>query len=113
MISYSGDTPVENYETWDGSKILIHEATFLGDDVTGIPESNRNKHSRLEEVMKMVSEINVERLILGHFSSRYSKDQIDARIRFLCSEYKIKIPVNRVLPGMIHRDILKEDPINA
>jgi len=111
LISYSGDTPVDDYSKWDGSQILIHEATFLGDD-SKIP-LHGNKHSHLEEVIKMVSEIKVEKLILNHFSSRYSQATIDKAIKKLSKTYKIDIPIYRILPGKVSVDILNDEPINA
>ncbi len=112
VLSYSGDTPV-NYKLWDKSDILIHEATFLGGSEDGHIETHGNNHSNLEEVIKMVSAIKVTKLVLSHFSSRYSHQQIDSRIRELCKAYKITIPVYRVLPGEIHRNILAEEPVNG
>jgi ribonuclease Z len=110
VIAYSADTPIEDYERWDNTRILIHEATFL-DDSTG-QKSHANKHSNLEEVMKMVASINVETLILSHFSSRYKAKEIDEKIRALIDQYQIKIPVYRILPGRIHENILATAPIN-
>ena len=111
ILSYSGDTPIE----WDGrykdSKILIHEATFLQDDPSIIDKDRMNKHSFLEDVIKMVADSNIEKLILGHFSSRYSDKEIDLAIQTHCKNYKIKIPVYRLLPGRIHRDILGSEAI--
>ena len=104
VISYSGDTPVEDYERFNHSKILIHEATFIG--AVANEDDKRHPHSKLEEVKEMVSQINIEQLILGHFSSRYSDVEIDAAIKDLCDKYAINIPVHRVLPGQLHRDIL-------
>jgi ribonuclease Z len=111
LISYSGDTPVEDLTRWENSNILIHEATFLRDDET----INRpdHTHSYLEEVMEMVSGSHIEQLILGHFSARYSQEQIDSRILELCNRYAINIPVFRVLPGAVSSDILKTKPVNA
>jgi ribonuclease Z len=108
IISYSGDTPVEDALRWDNSQILIHEATFLSNEM----DSDRNKHSTLEEVIEMVSGIKIEKLILGHFSSRYSAEQIDESIRQLCDKYAINIPVFRLLPGEVSHDILNGTPIN-
>jgi ribonuclease Z len=71
-----------------------------------------NKHSYLEEVLEMVSRSKVEQLILGHFSARYSAEQIDRRIRELCNRYAVNIPVYRVLPGEATNDILKARPVN-
>lgn len=111
LISYSGDTPVEDLTRWENSKILIHEATFLRDEEEEV-SPHSNKHSFLEEVMEMVSGSNIEQLILGHFSVRYSPEQIDRRILELCNRYAINIPVFRVLPGQVSTDILKGKPVN-
>lgn len=112
VLSYSGDTPI-NFDLWDGSDVLIHEATFLGGSEDDKIETHGNRHSKLEDVIKMVSEIKVGKLILSHFSSRYSHAQIDARIRALSKEFKITIPIYRLLPGQVHHDILNGEPING
>lgn len=111
ILTYSGDTPVDDMEKWNNTRILIHEATFLEQQEENERSAHRNKHSHLEEVLRMVAQLNVEILILGHFSSRYSKEEIDERIKALCREVNIKIPVFRVLPGQTHRNILQEDPV--
>jgi len=112
LFGYSGDTPVEDGAKWDNTRILIHEATFLDN---GEPVKTRdygNKHSCLEEVMEMVSSIHIGQLILGHFSSRYSPEEIDRAIKGLCEKYAINIPVRRVLPGETVHDLLNQPPIN-
>ena len=106
LLSYSGDTPPENFEYWNGSKVLIHEATFLGGEADKHIHAHGNKHSNLEDVIRAVSGIHVECLVLGHFSSRYSNEQIDERIKVFCKQYKIDVPVYRVLPGQTVIDIL-------
>ena len=113
QISFSGDTPVDDYEKWNGSDLLIHEATFIRqEDATQI-ESRGNKHSQLDEVLKMASEIELKQLILTHFSSRYSRNEIDKAIRKSIAEFGIKIPVFAVYPGEIKRDILRSTPVNG
>ncbi|NIG54145.1 MBL fold metallo-hydrolase [Chitinophaga sp. Cy-1792] len=113
ILGYSGDTPVIDLQRWDNTDILIHEATFLGseDDIKVVPY--KNKHSRLEEVLAMVSTMNVKQLILGHFSSRYSAEQIDDAICEGCKKYNIDIPVHRILPGATAWNILHALPVNA
>ncbi|MFT5832545.1 MAG: ribonuclease Z [Cognaticolwellia sp.] len=111
ILGYSGDTPIDNYEHWNNTKILIHEATFLDDNEK--LNNHANKHSNLDEVMKMVSEIKIDKLILSHFSSRYSKKDIDTSILKLCKKYKIEIPVYRILPGEANLDILSGKIVNA
>ncbi len=106
ILSYSGDTPVEWDGRWNDTKILIHEATFLQKGDVNLDDHRKNKHSYLEEVIEMVSQTNVEKLILGHFSSRYSAEEIDQSIDFFCKKYNLEIPVFRVLPGERIWDIL-------
>jgi len=112
IISFSGDTPVDDYSKWDNSEILIHESTFITGDADGPVSKHEGKHSTLEEVLQMVSEINVGKLILNHFSARYSKEHIDSSIRKLAKELKIEIPIYVVYPGEIARDILNQRPVN-
>lgn len=112
IISFSGDTPVDDYAKWDGSEILIHESTFLKNEGDTQIESKGNKHSRIDEVLQMVREIEVENLVLNHFSSRYSKEQIDHTVRKLLNEYGIQIPVFLIYPGETKRDVLRGKPIN-
>lgn len=111
IISFSGDTPVDDYGKWDGSEILLHEATFLHQADAKI-KLRGNVHSRLDEVVKMVSEIRVGTLILTHFSIRYSREEIDEAVRKLLKKFNIQIPVFVVYPGEIKRDILRTTPIN-
>lgn len=106
ILSYSGDTPVENDGRWDETKVLIHEATFLRKGDVNLDDHRKGKHSYLEEVIEMVSKTKIEKLILGHFSSRYSSEEIDEAIDFFCDKFKLTIPVFRVFPGETNRNIL-------
>ncbi len=112
IISFSGDTPIDDYSKWDNSDILIHESTFLKNESDSQIESRGNKHSNLEDVLKMVKEIEVGKLILNHFSSRYSKAEIDENVLKLARELRIQIPIYLIYPGEIKRDVLRSIPIN-
>lgn len=111
LLSYSGDTPCENFEHWNNSNILIHEATFMGGEEDKQIQAHGNSHSNLEDVIRSVAETNIGCLILGHFSSRYSDEQINRRIAELCKHYHIRIPVYRILPGMVVKNILDGEKI--
>ncbi|MCC6371465.1 MAG: RNAse Z [Bacteroidia bacterium] len=113
LLAYSGDTPVENFEQWNGAETLIHEATFLGGPEDANIKTHGNKHSQLNDVIKAVSQIELGKLVLGHFSSRYSHQQIDEAIKKACEEYAIKIPVYRVLPGETVKNILTTNSLNG
>lgn len=113
VLGYSGDTPVEDPERWNHSEILIHEATFLGGKADAGVTKHGNRHSTLAEVMEMVSGLQIGKLVLGHFSSRYSPQQIDAAIREHSNRYAINLPVFRVLPGQVVTGILNGPPVNG
>lgn len=112
LLGYSGDTPVEDWGRWDGIPVLIHEATFLESEGLIKHKPTANRHSTLEQVMEMVANIKLEKLVLGHFSSRYAPEVIDNRIRELCTHYGITTPVYRILPGVTQYDILNSHPVN-
>jgi ribonuclease Z len=112
LLAYSGDTPVEDGARWDNTKILIHEATFLGKGEDIKVRDYGNRHSTLEEVMEMVSSLHIEQLILGHFSSRYSPEEISRAVKDLCEKYAINIPVRLILPGETVHDVLGKAPVN-
>lgn len=111
ILSYSGDTPVRDFDRWKDSKILIHEATFLDHSVKSNKGRKKNEHSILEEVIEMVAASKIEQLILGHFSSRYSKEQIEQAVKTLAQKHALNIPIFCVLPGETMRDILAQTPM--
>ena len=113
VLTYSGDTPVDDYGRFDGSEILIHEATFMEDGEHNDVTMHGNRHSTLEQVMEMIANIKVGKVVLGHFSSRYNEAQIDRNIKRLSKHYGITTPIFRVLPGEITRNVLAGDPING
>jgi len=112
ILGYSGDTPVENFETWNNTDVLIHEATFLNRAEIADNDTRRNKHSVLEDVISAAADINIKVLILGHISSRYTPDEIDNCIRKCCKSNKITFPVYRLLPGEAVYDITSLIPVN-
>ncbi len=100
IFTYSADTPIEYDGRWNDSHTLIHEATFLKREDMGEKGNRYNKHSTLEEVMKMVADSKgIERLILSHFSSRYNKEEIRTAVDKEIALHQIKIPVEVVYPG--------------
>ena len=110
LLAYSGDTPVENFDTWNNTPVLIHESTFLSSNVFTEDDPRNNKHSLLEDVLQAASQINIQLLVLGHFSSRYTRQEIDACITKCCRQFSISFPVIRLLPGECVHDILHAKP---
>ena len=110
VLGYSGDTDVAAPTTWSGCEILIHEATFLDAKGTGDRE-DRHQHSFLPDVLKMAAEAGPKHLILNHFSSRYTHEEIVAAIQKGAASLGLPFPVYAILPGEIARDILSRVPV--
>jgi ribonuclease Z len=65
----------------------------------------------LEEVMQMVSQTEVGKLVLGHFSSRYSEEEIHKAIATFATQFGVKIPIYALLPSLCRKDILNTAPL--
>jgi len=113
ILGYSGDTPVENFQIWNNTKILIHEATFLNRNEFTDDDTRSNKHSILEDVIKAATGININTLIFGHFSSRYLHEEIDDCIKKCCKRYDVKFRIFRILPGQYINDIISSPSVNC
>jgi len=71
-IVYSGDTmPFPEMEEYaKGADILIHEATF-GEEME--EEAHKRRHSTVKDAAMLAKKAKVKKLVLTHFSPRYSK----------------------------------------
>lgn len=113
ILGYSGDTPVQNFHIWDNTRILIHEATFLNKNEFTDEDPRSNGHSVLEDVIIAATQIRLKILIFGHFSSRYTNDEIDNCIKECCKKYDVKFKIFRVLPGKYLNSIISSSPVNC
>jgi ribonuclease Z len=88
ILTYTGDTTVQNVAEYEQAELLIHECTFLNRD-----EVKYDSHSVLEDVLKCVVKYNPKNLLLNHFSVRYSPAMCSLAVKTLAKEMKLPFPV--------------------
>ncbi|MEM7179970.1 MAG: MBL fold metallo-hydrolase [Spirochaetota bacterium] len=95
IVSFSGDTRSDylwEYEDVRKSKILFMECTYI-DEERGIAASREWGHTHLDEIFAKADRLENEKLVLIHFSKRYSN-------RYIRHTVKQKTPPS--LEGRIH-----------
>ncbi|MBV2169248.1 MAG: MBL fold metallo-hydrolase [Bdellovibrio sp.] len=94
VVSFTGDTQIEFLDSRDWvrkSKILFMEATYL-DERKSIEQARQWGHTHLDEILPRLKEIESEKIVLIHASSRYSeKEALRILNERIPQEFKDKI----------------------
>jgi len=83
LVSFTGDTQIEFMESrpWvKKSRVLLMEATYL-DDRKSIEHARTWGHTHLDEIIPRLDEIQSERIVLIHTSSRYTWEEAQELVR--------------------------------
>jgi len=113
-ISIGGDGELLSSEEIRGTKLLIHEATFLHADDYDAEEAGEDVghvHSTMKGVLELARDAEIENLILYHISTRYTDGEIREAVKETAGQMNLKARVWAALPRRVHWDLLKEKPI--
>jgi ribonuclease Z len=111
-LLYTADTPVEPASHWGKPKVMIHECTFL-DKATAETKHQIARHAYLDAVLDVAAEVSPATLVLSHFSTRYTAEQIEQGIVKGATKRRLPFPIHAVLPGLVCRDLLRARPVYA
>lgn len=105
LLSITGDTMPIDPAAFAGSRVLIHECTFLDIREREEMADRGHPHTCLEEVLDIARGAQVGLLGLYHLSRRYEDGFVLAKVRERCAEMKIACPVSVALPGRLYDDL--------
>lgn len=105
LFGYSGDTPAFDRERWAGTRVLVHEATFIA------PDTADRGHSEMTAVIEAAVDVCPDTMILSHFSDRYDAAFIAASVREAAEKAAAPFPIYAILPRTTVWDVLSGAPI--
>ena len=108
LLTVTGDTTPLAPETYAGSRVLLHECTFLDRNEQLELEQRGHPHSALDDVLDLAVAANVGHLGLYHVSRRYEDQRILAVVRQQCALREVPFPVSVALPGRMYEDLLAQ-----
>jgi ribonuclease Z len=82
LLFYTGDTDrglLENCDAMFKSEVLMIECSFLAEGHQD--RAARYRHIHIDDIADFADRFENERVILTHFSRRYSRDEIRAAVR--------------------------------
>lgn len=105
LLSVTGDTTPLDPKLFAGSRVLLHECTFLDCDETREMAERGHPHSSLEDALRAARIAQVEYLGLYHISRRYDDATVLNAVRDACAGLGIGAKVSVALPGRFYEDL--------
>ncbi|HSV73647.1 MAG TPA: MBL fold metallo-hydrolase [Chthonomonadales bacterium] len=106
LLSITGDTMPLPAERFVGSRVLLHECTFLNVEEKRESALMGHPHSDLDDVLATARDARVGHLGLYHISRRYEDGHALATVRERCATLRVPCPVSVALPGRLYEDLL-------
>jgi ribonuclease Z len=113
-ITVGGDGCPLSEDEVRGTKLLIHEATFLREDDYDAEEAGEDighVHSTVEQVLRLAAQSEIESVVLYHVSTRYTDAEIKSTVRDIAAQVQLNARVWVAMPRRVHWDLLREKPI--
>ncbi len=113
-ITVGGDGLPLTVDEVKGTKLLLHEATFLSADdydEDEVGEDIGHVHSTISGALKLAHEAAIENVVLYHISTRYTDQEIRGAIQTEAQTLNLQARVWAVLPRRVHWNLLRERPV--
>jgi ribonuclease Z len=118
-ISVGGDGMPLSTQEVAGTRLLLHEATFLcpedrdslDDEEGGATDGYGHVHSTVQEALRVAHEAEIENLVLYHISTRYTDAEIRDTIRREAQKMNLRARVWAALPRRVYWNLLGDKPI--
>ncbi|CAN6246682.1 unnamed protein product [Urochloa humidicola] len=94
-VAFTGDTMSDFILDPDNAdvlkaKILVVESTYI-DDSKSIEDAREKGHTHLSEIASLSDKLENKAILLNHFSSRYTAEDIDAAINRLPTHFRSRV----------------------
>lgn len=92
-VAYTGDTRITAFDREvliRTAKVLIHEATFVGAEMT-VAEAQRHGHTHLDEIAERAEHFANDEVVLCHFSTRHDGKGREAALEAVPEPLRSKV----------------------
>lgn len=97
-----------------GTRLLLHEATFLSPDDYDAEEAGEDVghvHSTVDDALNVAREAKVESLVLYHVSTRYTDVEIRDAVREAAQRLEVRANIWVAFPRRVYWNLLGERPV--
>jgi len=108
LVTITGDTSPLDPAAFVGSRVLLHECTFLDPAEKEEADDEEHRHSTLDDALRIASGAGVEFLGLYHVSRRYEDSAVLRMVRERCEAFRVPCRVSVALPGRLYEDLFSQ-----